>query len=398
MRLYWLPFCVEMGTDWERPDYSDLNSDQKATEDKLKALFLPWCHKRMKGRKNKDKVALPTSVMNSLRNINRVLNRHANEEAPLKRASKVLKGMLTLYVRQYGPIQPDKALPFPKTVLERLLNMPDGTKLGKFTLNWTSQVGRNLRAMFEMAAQSGVRLDECTTGARDEWDLSKMSMASAVWYIGGQYVHDPTPLQLRSLTERDGLCLTPATSKCDRWGDKHGGKIMFFPFRPTHLWNGCRAMRDRELYFPVKGEARLTTPLFTSSGKEPMQASFVRTVLNHMLRHPHMSCVNPDPDKTKYTFHSFRKFYCTGLKRAGASVPTIQSLCRWSAAESVDGYDMPSPEDHAKLVDSAYAYSPNAITPALLTEMRSFKIDDDDSLLAWGEECHVDLTAEYFDW
>ena len=71
--------------------------------------------------------------------------------------------------------------------------MPDGTKLGKFTLNWTSQVGRNLRAMLEMAGQSGVRLDECTMGKRDEWDLSKMSMASAVWYIGGQYVHDPTP-------------------------------------------------------------------------------------------------------------------------------------------------------------------------------------------------------------
>ena len=54
-----------MGTDWERPDYSDLNSDQKATEHKLKALFLPWCHKRMKGRKNEDGV-VPTSILNKL--------------------------------------------------------------------------------------------------------------------------------------------------------------------------------------------------------------------------------------------------------------------------------------------------------------------------------------------
>ena len=111
-----------------------------------------------------------------------------------------------------------------------------------------------------------------------------------------------------------------------------------------------------------------------------------------------MATVNPTPDKTKCTFHSFRKFYCTGLNQAGASIPTIQSLCRWSAAESVDGYDMPSPEDHAKLVDSAYMYSPNAITPATLKTMQSFRIDDDDSMVAWCEECHVDLTQEHFDW
>ena len=30
---------------------------------------------------------------------------------------------------------------------------PDGTKLGRYTLQWDTQVGRSLRAMFEMAAQ-----------------------------------------------------------------------------------------------------------------------------------------------------------------------------------------------------------------------------------------------------
>ena len=352
----------------------------------------------MKGRKNHKNVALPSSAMNSLRNINRVLNRGACEEASLKRAHKVLKGMLTAYVREFGPIQPDKALPFPKPVLERLLNMPNGTKLGKFTLQWSSQIGRNLRAMFEMAAQSGVRLDECTTGKRDEWDLSKMSRASAVWYISGQYVYDPTPSQLRGLTERDGLCLIPATSKCDFDGSKHGGKIMFFPFRANHMWNGCRAFRDLELHFPVRGADRDSTPLFSIANKEAVKASFVRTVLHHMLHHAHMAEVNPDPKHTKYTFHSFRKFYCTGLRRAGASVATIQSLCRWSAAESVEGYDMPSPEDHAKLVDSAYCYSPNAITPELLRQSRAYTSADDEVMAVWCQECHVDLSQDHLDW
>ena len=44
---------------------------------------------------------------------------------------------------------------------------------------------------------------------------------------------------------------------------------------------------------------------------------------------------------------------------------TIQSLLRWSDPSSVDGYAMPSPEDHAKLVDAAYRYPKrdNALRP-----------------------------------
>ena len=44
MRLYWVPFCTELGTSWERPEYAYLNPKQKVAEDKLKAMFLPWCH------------------------------------------------------------------------------------------------------------------------------------------------------------------------------------------------------------------------------------------------------------------------------------------------------------------------------------------------------------------
>ena len=50
-----------------------------------------------------------------------VINRHSDGDAHQKKATKVLKGMLTLYVKEYGLIHPDKACPFPKTVLERLL-------------------------------------------------------------------------------------------------------------------------------------------------------------------------------------------------------------------------------------------------------------------------------------
>ena len=395
---YWIPFCSEMGTNWERPNSADLTPQQRTTEDQLKAMFLPWCHRRMKGRKNPDGTADPNSATNTLRSINRVLNRHADDNVTLKKAMKCLKGMLTLYIKEYGPIQPNKALPFPKPVLQALLNTPNGTKLGRYKLEWDNQLGRHLRAMLEMAAQSGVRLDECTTGRASEWDLSKMSKASVQWYIKGQYIDDPDPSLLRNLTLNDGLCLMPATSKCDRWGDKHGHKIMFFPYRPDDAWNGCRAFRDCELHHPVRGADRAHTPLFTSTGDQAIQASFVRTVVYHMLRSPHMAPVLRPADAGRYSFHSFRKFYCTCLKQAKVPNETIQSLLRWSDPSSVDGYDMPSPEDHAKMVDAAYRYSPNAITPFLLKQVAALKIDDNDVLLDWCTECHIDLTDVTLDW
>ena len=50
-----------------------------------------------------------------------VINGHSDGDAHQKKATKVRKGMLTLYVKEYGLVHPDKACPFPKTVLERLL-------------------------------------------------------------------------------------------------------------------------------------------------------------------------------------------------------------------------------------------------------------------------------------
>ena len=78
-----------------------------------------------------------------------------------------------------------------------------------------------------------------------------------------------------------------------------------------------------------------------------------------------MQPVMPKDRVNKYSFHSFRKLYTTGLKQAMVDISTIQSLLRWSDPESVDGYDMPSPEDHAKMVDAAHNYSPNTITPQI---------------------------------
>ena len=115
-----------------------------------------------------------------------------------------------------------------------------------------------------------------------------MSRASITWYIGGSYIDYPTNAQLMSMTDSDEMCLSLATSKCGRWGSKHGGKVMYFPFRSSHTWNGCRAYRECVLHHPVGPADADHTPLFTLTGDDAIQASFVRRVLGHMFKHDHM--------------------------------------------------------------------------------------------------------------
>ena len=148
-------------------------------------------------------------------------------------------------MRTYGPIQPDKALPFTRDILRQLLCFPDNTRLGRFTLSKSTQLAMSFFAMIEAGAESGLRLDECSVSAVRDWDMSKMSRASVVYYFGKTrvYVIDPEPWQLRSMTPVDGVCVMPATSKCDFDGSKHGGKLIFLPFRANHIWNGARAIR-----------------------------------------------------------------------------------------------------------------------------------------------------------
>jgi len=75
--------------------------------------------------------------------------------------------------------------------------------------------------------------------------------------------------------------------------------------------------------------------VFLAVDDTAIQSSLVRTVLHHMLKHDHMLPVLPKDRTNKYSFHSFRKFYTTGLKQAGVSNEIIQSLLRWSAVEVI---------------------------------------------------------------
>ena len=97
-----------------RPPYSDLDSNQRNFEDLMRAAAMPYIHHHnvMPGKKHK--LALPSSVMSSLRSICRWTDRDNGEKNSVAKPLAVLKGMLTKYVIAYGPIRPDQSLAIPK--------------------------------------------------------------------------------------------------------------------------------------------------------------------------------------------------------------------------------------------------------------------------------------------
>ena len=387
---YWVPFCAQYGVPHVRPPYSDLDSNQRKFEDLLRAAAMPYIHHHMQGKKHK--LALPSSVMSSLRNICRWIDRDNGEKNPLVKPLAVLKGMLTKYVITYGPIRPDQSLAIPKPVFVALLAVDD-VKLGRMQYSRRSKQGVHLRAMLQTGAQSGLRLDECSVGRSRSWDKRKISRRSLRWRIKGKIVHSPSPAQLQTLSEvdRDGACLLPGCSKCDPFGTKHGSKVIFLPFKPSHAYNAATALRDLELAEPIMElEIREQTPLFQLDTGEAFPASTVRSMLYYMFQLPAVRALVPDHHtdsrgKPRYTFHSLRRTFATCLARAGADRPRIQSMVRWLDEGSVDTYDKQSLNDQANYVEAAYLQSPDAVTPATM----EVKIDNNDLYQAWCDECQV---------
>ena len=178
----------------------------------------------------------------------------------------------------------------------------------------------------------------------------------------------------------------------------HGSKITFLPFRTDRVYNAARALRDMELHFPTPPEHRKTTPLFTDDDGDAILGSKIRTVMYHMFRHDHMRPVLPLGTAGRYSFHSLRRFYATALCKADVNRERICSMLRWADAGSVDSYDLPDFKDHTDFVDVAYANTPESLTAAALAKLAELRLDDDDLMVAWCQQCSVDLTADDIDW
>ena len=396
VRKYWIPMCADLGINWQRPERSSMTQDEVSVEQYLLAFLCPYAYTNMEpGHKNKalGRPPDPESAMNVVSNVNRHFGRHNDDRFSTHQARLALTGLLQRHVDTHGPIQPDRQYPFSRDIITALLALPSGTMLGTYKLDWTTTEGKNLRVMFESPTQSGTRLDELTQG-RKAWTKAKMSRGSIYYLIDGEIVVDPTREELLPCGEGTLVFLTPATSKCDRWGEKHGGKVIVFPYLPHHIWNGARAIIEMELADPVRGvEARRNTPFIRRADGQAFTNHFVRRILHYMLAHPTVSKHCTHGIKA-YSFHSYRRFYATCLGQAGASKERIQAMCRWLSDEAVEIYNVMSIEEQVEHVQAAYNAAPHLITPSQLSQLAQTQLDDHDLYRTWGEFCHVDITMD----
>ena len=379
IRLYWEPMCRMLNTNPIRPSVAELSSSHLELEQYLLAFLIPYTYERMPSKRGVVGEADPMSAMRVVQSVNSFLGREYDARFSTHVARRVLTGLLTQHVQAHGPLLPERKLPFVTDMLIAILGLPTGTKLGAIVLDWDSVDHKALRACLETAAQSGIRLDEAAISAYENWTKAKMARGNLSYNINGKIVTNPTEAQLRSIRVGDFAILTPATSKCDRWGKKHGGKIIVLPYLPDHAWNGCRALVQMELADPVYGiEARRSTPLFRTSTGQALSTSRVRTLLHYMLNHKSVLDVTPQHTQGSYSFHSFRRFYATCLGQANASKLVIQSMVRWLSDEAVDIYNNTSVEDQIRYVKAAYQSRPHTLTPEVLASIANIQMDDDD--------------------
>ena len=381
-------FAAEVGFNPLRPSPIGLSEEELWVENMLLGLFGPFAWLHMQGRKHAQ--ADPHSALKVVSLVNKVLGRHNDDRFNIKYAKAAIVGMLVEHVDTHGPITVDRQHPLTKKLLSAMFSVPTGTKMRSYIMDRQTQEGANLWALFNLAPESGTRGDEVTVN-NAAWTKRKMSKGSLAWHINGVvYTMGAPPDKLKQIQQTDYAVITPATSKCDRWGKKHGNKPIVLPFRNNRAYNAAKALRDMELADPVYGQERFDTPLFRNTQGEGFEIAFVRATLKHWLSLPSVAQHRPS-GVTKYSFHSFRRYYATCLGSAGASKAQIQSMCRWLSDEAVEIYNIMTDAEKIGHVDAAYAASPTVLTTQMLKQLSLTQIDDDALYRTWCSELHVDV-------
>ena len=167
IKRYWAPVCAELQVQGDRPFASSLSPAECHCmfESDLLAFLVVYAYERMlPGHKNRKlgRPADPASAYKVVNNVNRYLGRHTDSRFSTHQARQAHNGLLSEYADVHGPVQPERQLPFSKTILAAIYALPNGTALGSYVLYWDTQEGVAIRATFEMFPESGARLDEVT--------------------------------------------------------------------------------------------------------------------------------------------------------------------------------------------------------------------------------------------
>jgi hypothetical protein len=380
---HWVAWCATHRADPVRP-YFDKRATawEAAREQYLWTAALPWIYARLKPGPGR-KVAKPSSAMNVLRGVRRVMITLGYDPPSLVSLNLAFKGLMRQVLELHGPevLETHRTNPIPfkwQCELLRLLRSPKQTRLGKLVTNGCAcTLWKSLDALAATLGSTGMRKAEVTskTQALAKTDLLRSNLT---WIIEGVPVVDPSREQFESMTPRKSWAvLKPAPSKADPFGIVWGTLPIYLIFDPTREVNAATSLRNLELHLPKHGADRRALPLFCDNNQKPFTGSAMDALLKKMREA--VGC------PVQYSWHSYRAALACQLLEAHASTAEILSLCRWQSEESLHTYAQLSAAAYTRLLDGAYGrdftqvrYSetPLAAEQLMMHELQNFNMTD----------------------
>jgi hypothetical protein len=356
----WTTYCASMGTPPIRSDIlANAGLDYLGSQRETLALcgFLMHCAESMTGRGGKGR-AKPGSIHQQVLAVRRI---HVRLNAPmgaLPGVRRVFISLVKAYVVLHGPdaLMPKRKEPLDAGRIAKMLALPNGTRLGRRTLNWVDPFFVVLKAVFCTGFAAAFRKAEMLPPSA-EGPLACLTRNSVSWLIDGALLANPSDEQLRNLKAGDYCVIKPPPCKNDMFGLHFGWKPIWLPVGSAST-NAAKAIAEMFLTIPVDLCDYASTPLFcvSSQGARFLQGD-ADLLLSHMLK-----AAFPSEDSTRWSMHSFRIGAACALLKANASYELIQALCRWRSTKSLEIYARLGPADYGRWVLRASQQRTDAVT------------------------------------
>ena len=186
----------------------------------------------------------------------------------------------------------------------------------------------------------------------------------------GEWVHDPSPEQLRGLKDGDLIKLIPPPSKADRFGTKWGNSAIYLVYSSTAKINACREIAAIELALPCRGAAREKTPLFINADGTMIKRRDLQDASRDALR----AAGVPEERAKALTLHSYRRYLACALLGQGVPGEKICALLRWASPKSLQIYAKLMPEDYAGMIASVVKSDIDLVATNRLPIYDSFQV------------------------
>jgi hypothetical protein len=362
---YWQAWCAEMGTPAWRPDYRGLSAGERRRESVLAAGFLPWLLQRMRGRRGCGR-AQPASAFKVWLGVRKVHAKRDIELTPTKLVSMTVKRLCRRHLADFGAdsLVPKRKEPFTRAMILALLRIPDGLRIGPYTLTWDSRLGRALRAFIIVLASTGMRKGEVSITSRERFDRTSASRANLHWRLRGRLYASPPLALLRAPQPGDCVLLRPPISKADQFGAVWGASPIYLAYAAGEPLCAFSALAAVEIAEPVAPELRASTPLFSPDGTTPFHAGHLDSMLRAML----IATVGVAA-AAKYSWHSMRIWLACSLLASGASHAQIQALCRWRSDEALAIYARLNQTTYSRLLARALVANVSSVRASQLPDL-----------------------------